>query len=90
MIGVGLYLAIAIFVITVLIGMFLKWLIEGVGLLAEREASIASFSLSLGQSLSQLYSDDAFDYFWVMEISGSIVGLSVLWWYLFRRTAARG
>ncbi len=88
MIGPGLYWAIGIVAFTVLIGMFLKWLIEN--FLTEREASIASFSLMLGNGLGGLLAGIAFDYWAVTEQIGLIVGLSVLWWCLFKRKAAHG
>lgn len=92
MIGVGIIWAIGIALATVLVGMFVKWIIPNS--LTEREASIAAFSLVLGNVLSAFLGsfilDHAFDYVWVIERIGSVVGLSILWWCLFRRNIAAG
>lgn len=87
MIGVGLYWMIGIVAATVLGGMLLKWVIEN--FLPEGEASIASFSLLLGNSLSSLWPAGAFDYVWATERVGSVAGLCDLWWCLFRRKATQ-
>jgi hypothetical protein len=81
--GVGLYYAIGIVLVTALTGMFLKWLLEN--FLTEREASISSFSLALGNSLGLLLLDMDFDYVATTEKIGSAIGLVILWWLLFKR-----
>lgn len=83
MIGVGLYWMIGIAVITAGGGMLLKWLIEN--FLTEREASISALSLTLGNSLGFLLLDMNFDYVAATEKIGSVIGLLILWWLLFKR-----
>ena len=88
MIGMGLYWMIGISVVTPFLGVLLKWGIEI--FLTEREASIASFSLVLGNSLGSLLFIDFSNYVWVTEQIGVVIGLCVLWWFLFRRKAVEG
>ncbi len=88
MIGPGLYWALGLVLFIVLFGMFMKWLVEN--FLTEREASIASFSLMLGNSIGSLLYLSELDYIAVTEKVGSILGLVVLWWLLFKRKAAHG
>lgn len=84
MVGVAIYWMIGIAAITVLIGWFLKVLLEK--WLTEREASIASFSWSLGGLPVALLFNLRLDSVSTTEALGSLVGSCILWWMLFRRT----
>ena len=83
MVGIGLWWVIGIAVFTVLIGMFLKLIIAN--WLTEREASIASFSFSLAGIPGALILDFSLDYVSITDKIGSILGLAILWWMLFKR-----
>ena len=85
MIDQGLWMLIMA-VSTVLIGLFLKWLI---GMwLSEREASIAAFSFALGGLPGSVLLDMHFDYETTMSKIGFAAGLAILWWALFKRKSA--
>ena len=85
MIDTGLWMLLAA-VSTVLIGLFLKWLINK--WLANREASIAAFSLALGALAGSGLLDTHFDNESVTSKVAFGAGLIVLWWVLFKRKSA--
>ena len=84
MIGLELIIAVSICLATLLVGFVAKLVLQS--FLAEREAAIAAFSLLLGQAIVPrvlgIY-DLATGAF--AEALGSIAGLTVLWWFLFKR-----
>ena len=87
MIGFDLIIVVGICLATLLFGFVIKLVLQN--FLAEREAAIAAFAFLLGQAIVPrvlgIYdlSVGAF-----AEALGSISGLAVLWWFLFKRRVA--
>jgi hypothetical protein len=88
-IGLSLYVAIATIFGTVLVGMVLKWVVACF-IKSDRDASIASFSACLGNGIPAILLNGPFDFDGIIEKVGSIVGLNVLWWCLFKREVSHG
>ena len=71
--------------VTVVFG-WLAFLLAG-RFLSDRESKIASFALMLGSPLnSAVGSVYTGEFPFAEEVIGLLVGLSVLWWLLFRRS----
>jgi hypothetical protein len=85
MIGVGLYWMIGMAAATVIVGAIIKWLCGN--FLKENEAKIASFAFMFGNS-ANLFVNLDFGYVSPTEKIGSFIGLTFLWWFLFKRKAA--
>ncbi len=58
--------------------------------LSEREASIAAFSLMLGNTIGVLLFVATYDHALIADSLGTIFGLAALWWLLFKREVVHG
>jgi hypothetical protein len=87
--GVDIFIAVTMFLTTVLLGHLIKWVVGN--FVTEREASISSFAFLLGQSLALRIADvSKSEVGAVIEAIGLILGLAVLWWLFFKRKVAHG